>query len=551
MAHSPKILFVSPCIPNPKATVAADGIDFFYYRNTIGQGVFQLRQMQSWHPLHFLAQNLPVESVVLENPTLQSFQREVREGRYDVVAFSFTILAATRIAQMASWLRHSIPSVEIILGGYGTSLFCESSPLADRLKAVADHICTGEGLAFMRSYLSHRWAIDRSVPLRQELVPTTVSLFRTRLPLSRQLCFVHSLGCYYRCVFCATSSQFGHRKVIMATPRELYTLIKEAALRYPRIDNAIIYDEDFLSDRRRILEFMSFLDQDDALREHPLLLTVFSSVRSVSQYTLSELLRLRIGVLFIGVESFRDDILEQETARKRNGADIADLFSRLHSVGIHTLGSMILGWDGQTPENIEEEIESFVGLDPTFYQVMPLQAPPGSPLWKRVKDEGRLVDAGLYEGVGVMSQTFRYRHFTHREVLGHIDATHRKLVREGGPAVFKMYENLSRGLASLQTYQGREYRSRASVYEKMLPRLFLLAFMSRVMFYGAGFRRRWNAVMRDSLRARPIQTAFLAACSLLLLPLVLVYCLAGMTRHWLSPSGEQPNTMRREYHVPA
>ena len=547
MGDLPKILFVSPYIPNPKSTVAEDGIDFFYYRNTLGQKIFKLRQMQSWHPLHFLAQNLPVESVVLENPTMEKFQREVRRGGYNVVAISFTALSTSRVNQMVKWLRTHDPAIEVLLGGYGTSVFADPSASVAHLLQSVDHICYGEGLAFMRSYLGTRWGVKTILPLRQSLVPTKVSLFRTQLPISRQLCFVRSLGCYYRCAFCSTSSQFGGRKVPIASPRELYDFIRQGAGAYPRINNAIIYDEDFLADRRGVMEFIGYLDADRWLRRHPLLLTVFTSVRSLSHYSLSELIRSRIGVLFIGVESFQEEILENETARKRSGREIAQLFRELHSVGIHTLGSMIIGWDGQTPENIEEDIGRFVALNPTLYQVMPLQAPPGSPLWRRMKAEGRLLTNELYEGVGVTRATFRYKHFTHEEVMGFVDSTHRKLVRQGGPSVFKMFENLFRGVKTLERMGQEEYLDRASILRTMLAPLFLLAFMSGFFFSGREFQRRWRRVMYEALRDAPLRVVGGALTSLFLLPFVLLYSLSGMIRHQLSPNGEQPKTSRRAY----
>ncbi len=48
----PRILFVSPCGPYPKTRVDRDPVDFFYYRNTLGQGIFRLRSFQSWYSLH-------------------------------------------------------------------------------------------------------------------------------------------------------------------------------------------------------------------------------------------------------------------------------------------------------------------------------------------------------------------------------------------------------------------------------------------------------------------------------------------------------------------
>ncbi len=87
-----KILFSSPCGPYPKLPVEKDPIDYFYYRNTYKQGLFQLRSFQSWHSLHFVAQNIALESVVLENPSSKAFQKEVNSGEYEIVAIGFTIL---------------------------------------------------------------------------------------------------------------------------------------------------------------------------------------------------------------------------------------------------------------------------------------------------------------------------------------------------------------------------------------------------------------------------------------------------------------------------
>ena len=108
----PRVLFCSPCGPYPKAPVDRDPIDFFYYRNTLGQGLFQLRSFQSWYSLHFLAQNLPVPSVVLENPTMRRFQEEVEGGGYQVVAIGFTVITTARVLEMVSWLKRARPEIE-------------------------------------------------------------------------------------------------------------------------------------------------------------------------------------------------------------------------------------------------------------------------------------------------------------------------------------------------------------------------------------------------------------------------------------------------------
>ena len=106
-ADGPKILFTSPWGPYAKRAVEDDPVDYFYYRNTLKQGPFQLRIFQSWHCLHFMAQNLPVESTVLENPSPEEFKRELREGNYQIVALSFTQILLGKVMEMARWLKRS------------------------------------------------------------------------------------------------------------------------------------------------------------------------------------------------------------------------------------------------------------------------------------------------------------------------------------------------------------------------------------------------------------------------------------------------------------
>ncbi len=176
---APRILFTSPCGPYAKVPVENDPIDYFYYRNTLRQRMFQLRSFQSWHSLHFMAQNIPVESVVLENPSVKTFQKEVDTGKYGIVAIGFTILLTQKVLEMTDWLRKAHPETVIVLGGYGTAIFKEPFLTAGRLREKVDHICSGEGLGFMNSIIEQKWGIKAETALCQELLPSTNSFFRT------------------------------------------------------------------------------------------------------------------------------------------------------------------------------------------------------------------------------------------------------------------------------------------------------------------------------------------------------------------------------------
>ncbi len=542
----PRILFVSPCGPYPKAPVDRDPVDFFYYRNTLGQGVFRLRSFQSWYSLHFLAQNLPFDSVVLENPDMNLFRREVIEGGFQVVAIGFTVITMTRVLEMADWLKAHFPEIDCILGGYGTAAFKDPDAAASRLQSLADQICYGEGLEFMRQYLAGRGNLRPELPLRQDFLPMDHSFFRTSATVFKQLAFVASLGCTYGCPFCATSSQFGRRRVLIASGTGLFALILHQARQHPKIQSAIIFDEDFLMDRARMLEFMRCMEECTELSNRPLLLTVFASVRSVNQYSMKELVRCGIGTIYIGVESFQDGILLEEALSKRDG-DVRALFDQLHAHGINTLGSLIVGWDGHTPANIDDEIDRFVALNPTFYQVVPLHPVPGTPLWKRLKETGRLERDHTFAGDSIGGFTFSLKGLSRHEALAAVSRTYRHLVREGGPWPFRLYENLLKGHRTLSADPDLSMQQRSRVYGKLLRPVLPLAIASRVFIRGKGFRKRWWSVMSESLRNSPLLFTAGVLAALMAIPIIAgLYAFANL-RYWLRPSGDQPAVIRREY----
>jgi hypothetical protein len=543
-----KILFSTPYIPYKKAKLFEDNIDFFYYRNTLRQGIFQLRQNQSWHPLHFIAQNLPVRSVVLENPTLKQFKEEINKNNYDAVALSFSIVTTQRILEMVSWIKEFYPKTDVILGGYGTSVFSENYGIEQVLKEKADYICQGEGVDFMLKYIKDKLGIERIKPLIQNLIPIQMGFFRSRVTIHQTLNIISNLGCNYHCCFCATSSQF-KKKIPLFSGEGLYKSLKANANRYPNATSAVIFDEDFLADKPSVLEFMKCYEQDRELNQRPMLLTVFSSVKSISQYTLSELISSGIGMIYIGVESFSTKTLEDEKLHKRAEADvdIKSLFFRLNEAGIHTLGSIIIGWDTQTKEMASDELRQFVALNPTLYQVMPLQAIPGTPLWRKMKAESRIVPDFNYSNLRLERATFTYKHFSQAESVSMIYDTYKKLVDFGGPWPFRMFTNLRHGIKTMRQMEGVEFENRLRIYRKLIFPLYVLAVVSGGMFFGKNFRRKWAKEMKDCFTENPFY--FSAAClaAFIAAPVLVIMVVWGCIRHFVLPDGDQPETIRIEY----
>lgn len=541
----PKILFTSPWGKYTKLPVETDPIDYFYYRNTLKQGIFQLRSYQSWHSLHFLAQNVAVDAVVFENPSEKRFKAEVNKGQYQIVAIGFTVLLSGKVLEMAEWLKANHPSVEIVLGGYGTAIFTETYPISNRLKSLVDHICTGEGLSYMNALVGKKWGIENHQPLRQNLLPSTNSFFRTRVELFKQIIVVSGLGCVYGCSFCATSSQFNKRYIPLFGSKDLVDCLVEQSNQHPSIKSAIIYEEDFLLNKTKTLEFIQHFSQS-VLAERTFFLTVFASAHSVSKYTIEELIACGIGSIFIGVESLCEEVIDQEGLTKRK-SDIELVFKRLHDAGINTLGSLIIGWDSQTKEIAMADSERFIALNPTFYQVIPLHPIPGTALWEQMKQSNRILENYHFEYEGISNFNFESQSFPHEEAIELVSDTYYGLVEKGGPWPFRMFVNLLNGYLNLRHDSNPLLSGRASQYRKMMFPLCLLAFSSRFLIQGKGFSIQWSKNMRIFARIAPAAFSIsLLAAPIVSLILAGVY-LYGTVKFRLSKHGDQPASTFRYY----
>ena len=107
---------------------------------TRGQGVFSIRSHNRSFGLTFLAENLLTPTTVLDFPTLEEFQRELRTGNYTHVGVSFIVPNVDKARHMAAFVRRTLPQVKMFPGGHGAAI--------ENLETLipCDGICRGEGV---------------------------------------------------------------------------------------------------------------------------------------------------------------------------------------------------------------------------------------------------------------------------------------------------------------------------------------------------------------------------------------------------------------------
>lgn len=419
------------------------------------QGVFRSRATTTQWGTDFIAENLEIPTISLHYPTMSQFIAEIKRG-YDYVGIAFVASTMHKMVPMVKAIRKHASSTKIILGGYGTAL-------GDELKEYADYICRGEGVSFMRKLLGEK----ADEPIVQPDITQSQKLFSIPLPGKTGYVFA-GLGCPNGCEFCATSHYFKqeHIKFLPDGP-SILAAIEELRDKHPALDSIWVNDEDFLLDEERGKGFLEAIRKSDL---PPLSISIFSSVKALSKYSAEELVEMGIDWIWVGYEGKRSGYSKQE------GKPYPELFNDLHQHGISVLTSMILGFDYHTPEIIEEEFEELLSIRPSMSQFLIYGPAPGTPLEKRMLDEGRMIpeifnDRRRHDG---FNMGFEHPHIGQKE----ISQIQRRLYKEEferlGPSVFRVTEDWLSGYVNLKDSPKPRVRAKAEKYKKDSHRAMML-----------------------------------------------------------------------------
>ena len=200
-------------------------MELYHNQVTREQGPFSLRMFhRSWGIL-MIQQNISAPTTVLDFPTREAFEAELRANRYDIVGISSIIVNVGKVREMCRIARRLAPQAMIVVGGHVAAI----AGIEEMIDA--DHIVRGDGISWMRRFLGE----DPEAPIRH---PEIVSGFDARtlglkLPQSKgsaAATIIPSVGCPMGCNFCTTSAFFGGKGRYLNfydTGEELYGVMAE------------------------------------------------------------------------------------------------------------------------------------------------------------------------------------------------------------------------------------------------------------------------------------------------------------------------------------
>jgi haloalkane dehalogenase len=397
--------------------------------------------------LYLIAENINACTTVMEYPHLEDFAEELKNG-YDYVGIQIVSINTNKVAEMVRVARKIAPRTKIIIGGYGVLSLYDPPPGeptqdAEYILEQADHICREEGVRFMRKLLGDE-PVDR--PITQKYLPRDGTTYPGIEGVSDRSNFMAlvALGCPNGCEFCCTSAMFRKKKFYVATPEETFETMKHNCRRNGgRATTTALMDEDLLMNRKYVHELGKLIQKDTEFGLRKLSYFCFGDLRSMTKYSMEELLEHGVDTVWIGVESSLDDVITSEhSIKKRSCDDIKSTFRGMEEYGLGITASLVLGWDFHTPDNIEQDIDYFVDLGPSAYQITFLGACPGTELYERMKQQGRINPNFAYKDMEQCNDvgSFIPKHFSHQELVRYFDLTHQKLFETNGPGIFRMFQ---------------------------------------------------------------------------------------------------------------
>jgi len=354
--------------------------------------------------------------------------------------------------RVVALIRRYSPKSKIILGGYGTVLDDEI------LRPYGDYICREEGVGFIRKLLGEP---EKPIPYTHPLIINRLKVYS--LPLSPHGMIFAGLGCPNGCDFCLTSHFFRRRHIrLLPTGKDILDVIMEYRSR--GVTKCTVIDEDFLLNKRRAMEFLECVRQANITPN----LFVFASVKALSQYKIEELLEMGIDGVWMGYEGRRSGFAKQ------TGRNIDDLVKELQAHGINVLTSMIIGFDYQTPEVVQEELDDLIRLKPALAQFLIYTAIPGTPLYERIMGEKRLNRKfvedrnAFYHRLTGFYGLVRHPNMSSEELEQIQEKCFRQDFIRLGPSIVRVMENALLGYRHLKDSTQSFLRRRAEQYRQNL-----------------------------------------------------------------------------------
>src|ERR1700722_565466 len=201
-----------------------------------------------------------------------------------------------------------------------------------------------------------------------------------------------SSGCPYTCEFCDIPGLYG-RQPRMKTPEQIVAEL-DFIFSQPNPPTTLYFvDDNFIGNRKAAKEMLPHLVEWQKRNSYPVMFACEATLNIAKQTEILELMReANFTGMFVGIETPEADALDAIKKGHNNAVPMMESIRTLNSYGLEITSGIILGLDSETADT-EQRLKDFIDLSNIpMLTINLLQALPKTPLWDRLKRDGRLLD---------------------------------------------------------------------------------------------------------------------------------------------------------------
>jgi radical SAM superfamily enzyme YgiQ (UPF0313 family) len=287
--------------------------------------------------------------------------------------------------------------------------FASSEP--GRLLPLADHLVAGEPDEVFPEIARH---LEEGTARRHYEIVEKPDVTKTPLPRFdllkladyASMSIQFSRGCPFQCEFCDIITLYG-QKPRTKHPQQILAEL-DALLNLGWMKQVFMVDDNFIGNHARALEMCVELEKWQQAHGFPLMFYTEASMDLARKSALAEaMVKANFFYVFLGIESPSKQAL-QETKKFQNLAvDPLRCIDLLHEKGLWVTGGFIVGFDSDTEDIFDRQIEFIERTAIPWAYFNSLHASPRTALFDRMQREGRLLPEWQYDCGDARPSNFR------------------------------------------------------------------------------------------------------------------------------------------------
>jgi radical SAM superfamily enzyme YgiQ (UPF0313 family) len=263
----------------------------------------------------------------------------------------------------------------------------------------ADHVVEGEAEELIHLLAADLERGEAKPHYKSHQLPNLTQVPLPALPLAllgkySAMAVQYSRGCPFTCEFCDIIEIYGRRprtktaEQVMAEFQQVY----EMGWRGP----VFLVDDNFIGNKKNVKLMLPHLVE--WMREHKFPFSLFTEA-SLNLAEDEDLLRLmrqaHFTRVFLGIETPVAESLKETTKFQNLRKDLLGSVHLIQSYGIEVMAGFIVGFDNDPLDVFDRQIQFIRDAAIPLSMVGLLSALPNTQLWRRLKEEGRLLKESL------------------------------------------------------------------------------------------------------------------------------------------------------------